>query len=146
MKKLKINDIVWIASYPLMDYKVLAVIERDKNTQYEVECLKCKHAGGNCKVLIGDNDYGELEYKGMVNEEYEEYDNNNYKERFFYFNEGIYKRTKEEAIIHRLEDYIRKNNKGIEKAKRIIEYNEKDNEKLEEDIKNYRELILKKAK
>lgn len=138
--KLEIGRILFNGGSPMMRYKVTAEIKREKNIQYEIECLDCNH-GDPCRVLITKNDHNKFVYVGMVNESADD----DFSDRHYYFhkNNGCFWTTKEDAQIEKLDNYIRQEEKELENLNERILYKEKYIKELDDSRTAYQELLNK---
>jgi len=102
-----------LLEYVIIDIQKLTTLNNEK-TFYIAECLSCKH-GKNCIVAFTYNDFRELAYSHMVNENEEE-------KQFYWHNsepEFIFK-SKKEAEIYICSKKIKYFRENIDKANNKI--------------------------
>ena len=122
-----------------MQYTVVAVINREKNTQYELKCEQCNHSGESCRILITKDDHKHYSYVGMVNENCDD----DFSDRHYYFHEnnGFFYPKKELAEIAKIEKYIADCHKEIGKHKQGITYQENRLKEYEDRMSSYKEVL-----
>ena len=117
MDKLEIGQKLWrYASPNTLEFKVTGVRNYQDTEQYEVECQGCRH-GKLCQVLIGRDDYGNLQTINMLNNEEDD------DQRHWHCNgesTGYYHTTLDECRKERLIKAIADNKKKIEEQERQL--------------------------
>lgn len=137
-KEYKVWDFVYWTSFPTLKYQVKAIIEREKNLQYELECLSCLHSEA-CRILIGNNSKWEFVFVGMVNkdEDEDEYDSHHH----VFHNHGVYVASKEHAYIERMKQCIIDTEKRIRDAENMIKNEKEALKKYEQEIATFTDTI-----
>lgn len=116
-QKLTIGQELWRYTWPnTLHYKVIGVREYEGSTQYEVECLSCKH-GKLCRVLIARDDYGHLETVHMLNNDEDD------DQRAWHTKDdlsGYYHTTIEACKLERFSKAIKRTTDKLEQARKNV--------------------------
>ena len=135
MSDLEIGGVVYryISAFPSRVFKneVVSIREYKDKKQYHIRCLSCSDHD-DCEMLIAYDDYNDDRFKfiQMLNNDCYEDD-----QRCWHVTGYSFFKTKEEAIINRLEEALRDGQKELSEMRKKFESNERSKIKYIEGLK-----------
>lgn len=103
----------------VFEYTVFGVIDRGAGKKLELKCESCNDHT-NCEVLV-DKVGSDYRYQEM---------RNNYEDQYMWHNDGVYRRTRKEALNDMYQRMIENHEKSILKAEKDIDWHRTNIAKL----------------